>query len=60
MNQDGLFSSPLDCEEIFRIADGGKFQFQAYNALGSLLVNRTATQSHIEAVLSLPFVQKKK
>lgn len=54
----GLFISPEKCEKLFALADSGKFEYSPYSQLGSIEESSIGSKEHVEAVLSLPYINK--
>ncbi|PRP84526.1 hypothetical protein PROFUN_05861 [Planoprotostelium fungivorum] len=55
---DGLFLSPSRCNEMFALADAGKFYSADYKTIGKLTFDDTGADEHIEAVLKLPYIHR--
>jgi len=53
---EGLFISPEKCEQLFALADSGKFEYAPYNQFGSISELKTAKEEHIHHTLSLPYI----
>jgi len=53
---DGLFLSPARCNEMFSLADTGKFKTADYKSLGKVQYDEAADNEHIESVLALPYI----
>lgn len=58
LNEKGEFLSAADGEEILKISESASLEFNDVNALGSITSDYNALQSHIDAILALPLVDK--
>ncbi len=56
LNDKGEFLSGADGAEILKIADSGDYQFADVDSLGTLTVNDSYMDIHIDEVLNLPLV----
>lgn len=56
LNDKGEFLSGADGAEILKIADAGDYQFADVDSLGTLTVNDSYMDIHIDEVLNLPLV----
>lgn len=56
LNDKGEFLSGADGAEILKIADSGDYQFADVDSLGTLIVNDSYMDIHIDEVLNLPLV----
>ncbi len=56
LNDKGEFLSGADGAEILKIADAGDYQFADVDSLGTLIVNDSYMDIHIDEVLNLPLV----
>lgn len=54
---EGLFISPEKCEKLFALADSGKYEYATYDKMGSISHMDSALDEHIDAVLSLKYIQ---
>ncbi len=59
LNSKGEFISAADGEKLLKIAESDKVSFAEVTKLGTMQKDDTALQKHIDAVLALPFVNKK-
>lgn len=59
LNQKGEFISAADGAEVLSIADANEFRFAEVNHLGTISNDTTTMAKHLEAILSLPLVDKK-
>ncbi|NCD69801.1 phosphoglucosamine mutase [Mucilaginibacter agri] len=58
LNADGEFISDADGKEVLDIAENSDFDYADVNDLGTVTVDDTYLQKHIDAVLALPLVDK--
>ncbi|MFY7664834.1 phosphoglucosamine mutase [Flavobacterium sp.] len=56
LNDKGEFLNGADGAEILKIADAGDYQFADVDSLGTLIVNDSYMDIHIDEVLNLPLV----
>lgn len=59
LNHKGEFISAADGEKLLKIAESEKLEFAQVTQLGTITTDNTALQKHIDAIIALPFVNKK-
>jgi phosphomannomutase len=58
LNADGEFISDADGKEVLEIAESSDFTYADVNDLGSVTIDNSYLQKHIDAILALPLVDK--
>jgi phosphomannomutase len=58
LNDKGEFVSATDGEHILRIAEKGKLSYSEVSKLGHITIDNDSIKRHIDAILSLPLVDK--
>jgi len=58
LNADGEFISDADGKEVLDIAENSDFDYADVNDLGTVTLDDTYLQKHIDAILALPLVDK--
>lgn len=58
LNADGEFISDADGKQVLDIAENSDFDYADVNDLGTVTIDDTYLQKHIDAVLALPLVDK--
>jgi phosphomannomutase len=58
LNADGEFISDADGKEVLEIAENSDFDYADVNDLGTVTLDDTYLQKHIDAILALPLVDK--
>ena len=56
LNKDGIFLNQSEVENLFNLVDNRKFRWAGYRGLGKITQSSGADDKHIDAVLSLPFI----
>ena len=59
LNAKGEFISGNDGEKVLEIAENEDFNFASVDDLGTIIVDNSYMQKHIDAILDLPLVDKK-
>ena len=59
LNAKGEFISGNDGEKVLKIAENEDFNFASVDDLGTIIVDNSYMQKHIDAILDLPLVDKK-
>ncbi|MCB0279973.1 MAG: phosphoglucosamine mutase [Calditrichaeota bacterium] len=59
IDSNGLFLSPKKCEQLFKLADTGQFNYKGWDQIGKLETYSEAATDHINAILKLSLVDKK-
>ncbi len=59
LNADGEFISDADGKEVLEIAESSDFLYADVNDLGTVTIDNSYLQKHIDAILALPLVDKK-
>jgi phosphomannomutase len=58
LNADGEFISDADGKEVLDIAESSDFSYADVNDLGTVTIDNSYLQKHIDAILALPLVDK--
>lgn len=60
LNAQGEFLSGSEGEKILALAEAEDFEFSPVHGLGKVTANESALQHHVDAILSLPYVEAEK
>ena len=60
VNSNGLFLTPVQCKEMFALADTLASSYKSWDSIGKVVPYTSAAQKHIDAIFNLEYIHPEK